>query len=80
MENMKCHSNQNGGPPKPLRNAVVAVFVVGGGYYSWMQHRAHVLQYLPFAFFLLCPLMHLLGGHGHHHSGEDSQEGGHRHA
>jgi hypothetical protein len=70
MENMKCHSSQHGGPPKTLRNIAVAVFVAGGGYYLWMQHRAHVLQYLPFAFFLLCPLMHLFGGHGH---------GGHSH-
>ena len=79
----KCHSNQNGGPPKVLKRMAIAVFVIGGGYYLWMQHRAHVLQYLPFAFFLLCPLMHLFGGHshGHDHSEEDSQDnGGHHHA
>jgi hypothetical protein len=76
MENMKCHSSQNGRPPKTLRNIVIAVFVVGGGYYLWMQHRAHVLQYLPFAFFLLCPLMHLFGhgAHGGHGGHDDSSE------
>ncbi|MBI3252389.1 MAG: DUF2933 domain-containing protein [Candidatus Omnitrophica bacterium] len=55
------------------RTAAVWVFAVGGGYYLWMQHRAHVFQYLPFAFFLLCPLMHIFGGHGGHggHRGHD---------
>ena len=42
------------------------VFAVGGGYYLWMEHRAHVLQYGPLLLFLLCPLMHLFGGHGNH--------------
>ncbi len=70
------------GPTKVLRNIAVGIFVSGGGYYLWMQHQAHVLQYLPFAFFLLCPLMHLFGGHGHggHHSEENSQDQGGRHA
>ena len=67
MENMKCHSNQNSHPPKTLRNFAIGVFVVGGGYYLWMQHRAHVLQYWPFALFLLCPLMHLFPGGCHSH-------------
>ena len=43
---------------------VGAVFAVGGGYYLWTQHQAHVLQYAPLGIFLLCPLMHLFGGHG----------------
>ncbi len=64
-----------------MRRFAILVFAVGGGYYLWMQHRAHALQYLPFAFFLLCPLMHLFGGHGHHHSEEDHRDhGGHDHA
>ena len=51
-------------------------FAVLGGYYLWMQHRAHVLQYLPFMFFLLCPLMHLFGGHGGHgnHGGNNGRD------
>ena len=55
----------------PVKWIAIAVFAIGGGYYLWMQHRAHVLQYLPLGFFLLCPLMHLFGGHGGH--------GGHEH-
>ncbi len=29
-------------------------------------HWQHVLSYAPFIFILLCPLMHLFHGHGHH--------------
>lgn len=61
-----------GGAPRWMRLGAGLVFAVGGGYYLWTQHRAHVLQYLPLAIFLLCPLMHLFGGHGRHggHSNE----------
>ena len=59
-----------------LRNTVIFVFVVFGGYYLWMHHQAHVLQNLPLLIFLLCPLMHLFGGHGGHGGGH----GGHDHS
>ena len=45
-------------------------YIIGGigvGYFLWV-HQAHVLQYLPFALLLLCPLMHLFGGHRHGHN------------
>lgn len=51
----------------------ITIFAIGGGYYLWAQHRAHVLQFLPLGIFLLCPLMHLFGGHGHDH-GERSRD------
>ena len=70
-----------GGPPKGLRWCAGVVFLVGGGYYLWTQHKAHVLQYAPLALFLLCPLMHLFGGHGGHgnpgeHEHTHHQQGG----
>ena len=52
--------------PRYLKLMVGAIFAGGGGYYLWMQHRAHVFQYAPLMVFLLCPLMHLFGGHGGH--------------
>ena len=64
-------SGEKAGPPHALKMFAIAGFAAGGIYYLWTQHRAHVFQYLPFAFFLLCPLMHLFGGHGGH--------GGHDH-
>ena len=47
-------------------------FLLIGGYFLIMEHRAHlggVLTYLPFLLLLACPLLHLFhhGGHG----GED---------
>lgn len=59
-----------------VRWIVGLVFAVLGGYYLWMQHRAHVLQYLPLAIFLLCPLMHLFGGHGGHGGHHGDGKGG----
>ena len=43
----------------------IAVLAGLGSYYLWVQHKANVFQYWPFAFFLLCPLMHFFG-HGAH--------------
>ena len=40
-----------------------AIGAVGVGYFLWV-HQAHVAQYIPYLFLLLCPLMHLFGGHG----------------
>jgi len=41
-----------------------------------VEHRAHVLGWLPWLFLIACPLMHLFmhGGHGHGGHGH----GGHR--
>jgi len=65
-------------PPKMIKMAVIAVFAVGGGYYLWTQHKAHVLQFLPFIIFLLCPLMHLFHGHGNHEAGHAHDQNGGR--
>ena len=48
--------------PKIFQWIAMGLFAGGGAYYLWMQHRAHVMPYLPLALFLLCPLMHLFGG------------------
>jgi hypothetical protein len=48
------------------------------GYFLWTEHRAHVIQVLPYLFLLACPLMHLFMHHGHGgHSarGDDQNEG-----
>ena len=39
--------------------AIAAVLLI-------LEHRAHALQWLPFAILLACPLMHLFHGHGGH--------------
>ncbi|MGN5478687.1 DUF2933 domain-containing protein [Cupriavidus basilensis] len=37
------------------------------GYFLWTEHRAHVIQFLPFLLLASCPLMHLFMHHGHGH-------------
>lgn len=48
---------------------LILLFILA--YFLWMEHRAHVVEYLPtilfFSFLLLCPLMHLFMHHGHSH-------------
>jgi hypothetical protein len=50
---------------KKLSWAAYAIGALGVGYFLWV-HKAHVLQYVPYLMLLLCPLMHLRGGHGGH--------------
>ena len=55
---------------------VLMGFLVIGGVYLWLEHRAHLLGALVFLPLLLCPLMHLFIHHGHgDHSGHDSSKG-----
>lgn len=52
-----------------------AIFIIG--YFLLTEHRAHVIQFLPYAFLLACPLMHLFmhKGHNHrHHQHENNKE------
>ena len=41
-------------------------FIAIGALALILEHRAHALQWLPFALLLACPLMHLFHGHGGH--------------
>ena len=66
-------------PPRGLatvlrtpQGAALAAVLTAAMIYLLVDHTAHVLGLLPFAFVLLCPLMHLLmmrgmhSGHGNH--------------
>ena len=56
---------------------VMIGFLLIGGIYLWMEHRAHLLGALVFLPLLLCPLMHLFMHHGHGgHSGHGASSGG----
>ena len=57
------------------------VFAVAAGYFLWTEHRAHVIEFLPWTFLLLCPLMHFFmhgshGAHGSHGTNADEGHGG----
>lgn len=51
-----------------FRNRLVLIgFLAVAAYFLWTEHRAHVVQFLPYGLLLLCPLLHLFhGGHGSH--------------
>ena len=50
-------------------------FVLIIGYFLFTEHRAHVIQYLPFLLVLACPLVHLFHRHGGHRP-EDADKTG----
>ncbi|CAJ0784284.1 DUF2933 domain-containing protein [Ralstonia chuxiongensis] len=61
------------------RSKVVLVgFLLVIAYFLFTEHRAHVLQFLPFLLLASCPLMHLFmhggHGHGHHHGRQQDSE------
>ena len=61
-----------------LRGLAIAAFGAILAYLFFGEHRVHLLGYLPFAFLLACPLLHMTmhGGHGGHGShGEEPQDG-----
>ena len=45
------------------------VFLAVALYFLLTEHRAHVIQALPWVLVLLCPLMHLFHRHGNHGHG-----------
>lgn len=47
------------------------VFLAVALFYLATEHRAHLLGWLPYAIFLLCPLMHLFMHRSHPHGGAD---------
>lgn len=56
-------------------NLALAVFLLTAGYFLITEHRAHVIQWLPWVLILGCVFMHLFmhSGHGHGggHDGDD---------
>jgi hypothetical protein len=58
-------------------NLALAVFLLAAGYFLITEHRAHVIQWLPWVLILGCVFMHLFmhGGHGHG-GGRDSDDDG----
>lgn len=59
--------------PRWRANLVLIGFLLVAGFYLFTEHRAHLLGWLPFGIFLLCPLMHLFMHGGHKHGGGDAR-------
>jgi hypothetical protein len=47
-------------------NWVLIGFLAIAAYFLFTEHRAHVVNFLPFLLLAACPLMHLFHGHGGH--------------
>ena len=62
-------AHEEHGRPWASKNRLVLIgFLAIAAYFLWSEHRAHVVQFLPYGLLLLCPLLHLFhGGHGGDH-------------
>ena len=76
---MKPEHPQTGGWVRSRTRLVLLGFLVIAAYFLWTEHRAHVIQFLPYLLLLLCPLLHMFhGGHGGHRHGNGDRDGGDR--
>jgi hypothetical protein len=70
------HQHPTGEPPRAGTHAgrwAFIGFALIAAYFLWTEHRAHVVQFLPFVLLLACPLLHMLHGHGGHGRHEDKE-------
>lgn len=75
----KEHSDPNGSSWVSRNKLVLIGFLVIAAYFLWTEHRAHVVQFLPYVLLLMCPLLHLFhGGHGGHGGNHRDHNGGER--
>lgn len=70
---MHDQSGKRGAVPRWRAHVVLIGFLLVAGFYLVTEHRAHLLGYLPYGIFLLCPLMHLFM-HGGHRRGPGDTE------
>lgn len=73
------HDNQSQGVSKKswwlsLPGIIAIILIIAAGYYLFTEHRAHLFNILPLLILLLCPLMHLMHGHGGHHHRKNNND------
>lgn len=68
------HDNDGNGKWSPVSKYVFIGFALIAGYFLITEHRAHVVQFLPFLLLAACPLMHLFHGHGGHGGHDDEPQ------
>lgn len=68
-------SNPNNTTPERSYKLPLLLFVAIAGYFLWTEHRAHVIEFLPYAFLFACVGIHFFmhGSHGSH-GGHDDHE------
>ena len=70
---MSEHQHGNSSPGSGRGRWVFWGFILIGAYFLITEHRAHVVQFLPFLLLLACPLLHMFHGHGGHGRKKDGQ-------
>ena len=65
-------------PTHQRRYSLVAfcILLAVAAFYLITEHRAHLLGWLPYAIFLVCPLMHLFMHRSHSHGHEENATSG----
>jgi len=55
-------------------NLVLIAFGLIAGFFLLAEHRAHVIEWLPFVLLAACPLLHLFHGHGNPGKGGERKD------
>lgn len=54
---------------------VLIGFLAIAGYFLFTEHRAHIIQYVPYLLLLACPLLHMFHrGHGRHRHADNNAD------
>jgi hypothetical protein len=64
----------------PMRNSIwvgLFGFMAGAALFFWKEHQAYVLDVLPWALLLLCPILHIFMHRGHGKRGVPRDHGDH---
>jgi len=55
-------------------NWALVGFLLVAGYFLITEHRAHVIDFLPFVLLLACPLLHFFMHRGHGHGADHDRQ------
>ena len=69
-------SNTRGNYWSTPHGAAVIFMIFAVSYFLWTEHRAHVIEALPWVIVRICPLMHVFMHRGHGHHGSDDGRAG----
>jgi hypothetical protein len=58
------------------RNLTIASIAGAALYYLWIEHYSHLVYFLPYLIFLLCPFMHFFMHREHKHDNDGSHSPG----
>lgn len=76
MSDSHRHREDIPAPPTIAKSTIALIgFLIVAGYFLLMEHKAHIVEFLPYLLLLACPLMHFFmhKGHSSHHH-EDTMD------